>query len=752
MRSTVSLLFALALLRVSAASQIVLSQLPPKEAPVHVTLRIASEKQRFHIGELVPLEMVFTAEGADYSVITMDRDRDGRRIDCDKFHFSPAAGFSDPLQPYLNVLPQNTMGPSTWSSRMAAGQPQVVTLTLNDWFRFEAPGHYRLSIETNRVSLWGVDGSWKGRVPLVTGEIEFEVIAADPAWQAEQLTEIRTELDHAFPRSDFGVLDPAAFHAIERLRHLDTPESSRELARRLRGENVLMDRECLQGLLTSRAREVAVDEANHLLAQPDFPVSERFLNALCWLLVNPEAGRWPEQHNEYQEAMARTRQQLTNQLAKKRGYALAISLDTLLEAPTRRLTERLDPESRKILISVFDMLPADKQELWVSREWPRVEDPSWIPVLKRLSTLTIDVHFPINTKIFGLLSISSAALKRWYELDPTTARPVVLSEITRAEPRYDANQLGFLTDATLPEAQQAIAEHLVAATDPYVQRNLSGLLARYADFRAAAAILQALNSDPKKLDCLAQVNVAGWLLKTSAPGAPALLDRVFKGCGETVFQQIGNIVEKDENVERLAIRELDNSNLMVAVQALRYIRDYGSARSEQPVWDRFMRWKDKWRNRMSELESHGQQPDPLILERDLGMELPQVLAHARGWLADETKLRNILATTTSESARMNLDVCLQTANQRPVQISYSGVGLGAFTVACYQLVSVQALKDKLLQFPRGTIFIWNDTRSPYFDLLDETIGQQIAEWAAAHGQQITLAPSPWLEQKTDGAR
>jgi hypothetical protein len=383
--------------------------------------------------------MVFTADGANYSVITMDRD--GRRVDSDKFRLSPATGFSDPLRPYLSVLPQNAKAPSIWSYRMAIGQPQVVRFDLNDWVRFDVPGHYQLSIETNRVSLWAADGGWQRQVPLLTGQIEFEVVAAYPAWQAQQLMEIKTELDHALPPSDNGVPDPVAFHAIERLRHLDTPESTKELSRRLRGENVLIDRECLQGLLTSPAREIAIVEVNGLLGQPDFPVSERFLDALCWLLVNYDPQRGPQPGSEYQKTMATARRQLTNQLAKKTGYALAISLGTLLETPLRPQTERLAPESRDTLIKVFELLPREKQGHWLSQQWPRVRDPNWIPVLKRLSTRHIDVRFPIDTKVSGLLCISSLALKRWYELDPAKARPVVLSEITRPEPQYDASQL-----------------------------------------------------------------------------------------------------------------------------------------------------------------------------------------------------------------------------------------------------------------------------------------------------------------------
>jgi hypothetical protein len=62
-------------------------------------------------------------------------------------------------------------------------------------------------------------------------------------------------------------------------------------------------------------------------------------------------------------------------------------------------------------------------------------------------------------------------------------------------------------------------------------------------------------------------------------------------------------------------------------------------------------------------------------------------------------------------------------------------------IGCYHLVSVQALKDKLMQFPPSTAFVFKDARSPYSEILDDTLGRQIVEWGAAHGRQITLAPN-----------
>lgn len=87
-------------LPVWASPQSAPDQSPPEEAKVHVALRVASESRSFRIGELIPLEMVFTADNtANYSVITIGSDRDGGRVDSDRFLLSPITGFSDPLQP-----------------------------------------------------------------------------------------------------------------------------------------------------------------------------------------------------------------------------------------------------------------------------------------------------------------------------------------------------------------------------------------------------------------------------------------------------------------------------------------------------------------------------------------------------------------------------------------------------------------------------------------------------------------------------
>lgn len=105
--------------------------------------------------------------------------------------------------------------------------------------------------------------------------------------------------------------------AIDRLRYLDTPDSTRQLARELRGENLLVDRECLLGLLTAKSRETAIEEVNRLIADPEFPVADRFLDAFSWLTVEPNSQSWPQSTRDYQQAMATARQQLREHIVGK---------------------------------------------------------------------------------------------------------------------------------------------------------------------------------------------------------------------------------------------------------------------------------------------------------------------------------------------------------------------------------------------------------------------------------------------------
>ena len=434
--------------------------------------------------------------------------------------------------------------------------------------------------------------------------------------------------------------------------------------------------------------------------------------------------------------------ELTGLLPSKRAAALAVSLDALLELSPQPRNEKIAPETRNVLMAVFDLLPKEKQMNWLSEmAWYRLSDPAWIPVLRRLASRSIAVHYPLESETYWLVGVSSLALQHWYELDRDGARPMVLTELTRPEPRYTASQLSYFSDAVLPEDQQAIADHLVEASNSMVQRNLSELLARYADLTVEATVLPLLDNRRARLDCAVQINLIGWYLRTHAVDEARRLEGVFAVCGATMFYPLGSIVEH-EALERLAIGALDDADWRVATGALGYLRDHGSARAKEPIADRLRRWNQQWGNRSAELALVDPRNDPHGGDRALGTELSRALACARGWLADEAQLRRILPVVLTDSGKQQVEALLYQAKQRPVPIYSAGRAPVSFSIGCYNLDSTQALKDKLLHYPPETQFVLHRGWVPGADVLNEEWTRQLEQWGQAHGRPVTVAPDP----------
>jgi hypothetical protein len=100
----------------------------------------------------------------------------------------------------------------------------------------------------------------------------------------------------------------------------------------------------------------------------------------------------------------------------------------------------------------------------------------------------------------------------------------------------------------------------------------------------------------------------------------------------------------------------------------------------------------------------------------LGLVLAEALADSPGWLADEGKLRRIRALAVGEAERLAAERRLAPWRTRPWPIAYLGKG-PRFSLLQYQLDSLDALKTKLAQFPRGSRFAWR-AADPHTGALD----------------------------------
>jgi hypothetical protein len=228
---------------------------PPDDANVILRVSLAGEQKQFHIGEKIPIELSYSSAVKNrYQINMAQYDRSGR-MDYERFHVTPETGAVDPLANRVG-----SMGGLTGFKFLDA-QLWTITLNLNEWVRFTKPGDYLLRIDSDRVSVRD-PAAPLGTSPVTvhSNEIRLNVIAATREWQAQVFKQAVADLDMPDPH-DRAQMDQRAKskrEALETLRFLGTPESIRELTRRMRGEDQGgLDYICMLGVAYSPLPNVA---------------------------------------------------------------------------------------------------------------------------------------------------------------------------------------------------------------------------------------------------------------------------------------------------------------------------------------------------------------------------------------------------------------------------------------------------------------------------------------------------------------
>ena len=511
---------------------------PPPLDDERPQLQISAPGSIFRQGELIPLTLSFTSKIPDrYQVNMAAYDRSGR-MGYEQFLVEPTKGTSDPLAVYFSSALLHMAGGLT-NFKFLSDSPYIVRLDLNEWVRFDAPGHYRVVVASRRVS--DVSGSkslyhnsfYQGIIQnLKSNSIDIEIVAPDFAWQQAQLREILLDLDNS-PKEPSPFLTDFKSVALRRLRYLGSEDAARELARHMKGTQNPVDWNCMFGLIGSPNRMIGLAEMKRLMGIPDFPVTEFFLDTMAIIPLDPDNSA--ENLRQQKEAnLVQARSLLRNNLSLKKEQALAVSVDTVLQYPDPSISEADRGKLVSLFIGHFDLLTIEQQRRWLEEKWSTVRGAQWVPTLRTIAAKYVDYPVPNAPNVlpaYNYFKLSGDALTRWYELDPEGARPAVLAEIVRKRPRYSANTLGMLPDKVLPNEERAIADHFLAAEGDAVEGNLASLLNRYAD---AAVLPQVLPKITRKLDglwaCIPENNAVAYVQKVDPEAAKPLIERVTSGC------------------------------------------------------------------------------------------------------------------------------------------------------------------------------------------------------------------------------
>jgi hypothetical protein len=688
-----------AIVFVAGASSAAVAQPPPAPDP-NVVLRVSivGVERPFRIGETIPLQLEFSSAVSErYQVNAATYDRSGR-MEYERFTVSPSGGSVDPLAPRAFGM----MGGLTGFQFLSA-KPWSIRLNVNEWIRFTRPGTYRLTITSRRIEIKNPATVRGTSEVLVSGNpITLRIVAATPAWQTVTLRNAVATLNQAPPAgSPSDAYYRARSDALTSLRFLGTPAAIRELANRLRGNPIGSDDSiCVMGLLSAPDKVVAREALEQAVDNPNRPVHDRLLSTLSGL---DEAQNPPQ----WREARQRALERLVKALPNKRGDAVAISLMTAANAAWNfvPLPETTTNTLAQQLIARFDQLPVQQQNFLLESRWDKIGGPALLPLLRRYAGANTQIDRNGRDE-YDRQQLAATALRRWYELDPASARPALLAEISRPDPRLGTRALGLLPDAVLPNVDVQLAERFAQSPSAHG----ASLIARYATGAVLDSVLATLDPHLGRWACDIQAPILAYALRVNRVLArprieKALASRESTGCYGELLTSIADVYY-DSILEDLARSSLDDPAPRVRTSSIRLLGRFGSPSMEAVLSERYSKWIENVTGRELEVTpaftERGTEQDAI----NEGANLLEALTTATSWVTRQDKLTKLLSMTRVPRLRQYLEFELNTwreltitVNTRPGSTSIDG------GVAQYEFQSMRVLQNKLEQFPAGTRFV-----------------------------------------------
>jgi hypothetical protein len=688
---------------------------------VSFVVRPKGGQTRFRQGEVISLELAFASSlpGA-YHLDSASYDRSGR-LEIDTFHLDPRGGASDPLYDYFH-FGGAFMGGGLRGNPLLEAKPYVVAADLNEWYRFDRPGRYRLYVTSERVGR-ARPGGEGAPLTATSNVIEFEVVPAEPDWSKQTLLKATSVLDS----HDAGAQRRSSCRV---LRFLGTSDAVRELVKRLDGKDA--DSGCEFeydfGLRGTPQRALALAEMERRLVAPEHAVTTNFIQVLSFLSflqqnvaplppypekADEEAAKlWRGEYDRrwglYNQTMNGYAQRLAAAVFAKEGAARAVSLDTLvsLRAGTPRATKT--PEEAQAnaalasaLVSVFADLPANTQGRLLEYQWPLVASPEMLPVLRRI----------YQKPAKGNDMLPGDALRRIYELSPDEGRRLIIEEARRPSPRVRMDVLGMLPDESLPEVDSLVAERLAAGAGTFNEDSFLQLAERYATAAVSPQLKMTYESKIGRMACAPQSALLAYFLRAEPDSGAGLVEKALAsrketGCYRTLLTDVARLHVSRE-LERIAVASLDDSDPASAADAAQMLGGYGSEDARDALLRRFESWHEEWAGREKELRAQSES-DPFASQSRAEAALRQALATSPAWLADREMLEKLRSLCVTKNCLRESESALgQFGTSITVYFNAVDGSVSSASLAQYNLIPWETLKAKAAQFPKGTTFAWS---------------------------------------------
>ncbi len=649
-------------------------------------IRFADGRSRFVQGEPIAVALSFSSSlPGTYELDGGLYDRSGR-LSLDEYVLEPD-DVPDPLADYFE---RGFFGMGGLRQMPVLGaEPHTMTFELNEWKRFDRPGHYRLYVRSARIAQ---DGQGSRHASRVTSNLlELDVEPTSPEQSARALAAATALIDRAGG-------DEERSKSARLLRFLGTEAAALEMVRRLRGDGYA-DSQYHFGLVGSPHR-AAVVRAMEARLDDDSPVTPGFLHTLALLRDKMDDPASPYQVERRLAVTDGYAARLAASLAKRSPSSRAVVVATVLDLGWQRAK---DPPpyvagALAMIPGVLRDLPPATMSTLLEHRWAKIKGPAMVPVLRALH------DDPATTP-----DNRESALHRLLELDPSAGRVRVLAHLHTGEPPLgvlSARTLGALPDATLPELDAPLAARLEKDASPPIV----AAIARYATAAPLARVRAVYARHATEWASDVEGHFLGYFLRVDpalgARAAGAVLAAKRSGAGRVLATAAEDRMTPD--LEKVLIAALDAADTSTATDAAATLARHGSAAAAPALWRRLTRFHAEWKDREADLRYSVVDRTRNMDARQIESSLWNALATGRGWLLDKAafdRLGSLLVTPgEKEQAAYRADHL-----HSPIQLGVHRTEGGELriTVAQYELDTFPALEAKLSQFPRGTAFRWH---------------------------------------------
>jgi hypothetical protein len=528
-------------------------------------------------------------------------------------------------------------------------QPVIQRLDLEDWYRFEKPGHYSVSVQSNELSMAkpAKDGGGWELFPLESNILEFDIVN-DPSWRASEVEEIA----RALKNKD----ETEQERALHRLILLDTPQSVKKLVQLYLSKTELNESSrtvAYRGLRESFQLDVIIPLLEAALSDPQVEVREGMTDLLASLQVRKNLGvlpprtedpagqqEWNERYNTrtaaLQRYLAKADALVVDTVGRRTGPERAAAIyQVWFTAERLNASGPVAPEKlsrlRDEVLSVGRDLASGQQIQVLAALW--LAEPHW-----RLKPLVLSMvenrNKPDN---FSL----DEAYKFWCEGWPSECGAIILAEAIQPGTTTSKNAVFLLSESEHAELDEVLTARLRdprTMQDSWESQRIAAIILRAGSRKLRPAVDEFLDKyvAQPNYGCEIESYLIGYLFRS----APADAKQRFMqetssthACASQLLRTLNTVRYSDE-LNPLAIVALDSSNLSSAAMAAIFLGVRGPATAQSALWRRLEKLQEDWRERTAELRGAntvGLQIDARTQAAQLEQALASALVAGANW-------------------------------------------------------------------------------------------------------------------------